>query len=63
MLSSNIVTRGTARFGLPQPISIAPSALKTTASLITTLPVRSTPIKEGDVLLDRVRPARLRAAR
>jgi hypothetical protein len=51
VLSSNVVTRGTARFGLPQPISLAPSALKATASLITTLPVRSTPIKEGDVLL------------
>jgi hypothetical protein len=51
VLSSNVVTRGTARFGLPQPISIPPSALKTTTSLVTTLPVRSTPIKEGDVLL------------
>jgi peptidoglycan hydrolase-like protein with peptidoglycan-binding domain len=51
VLSSNVVTRGTARFGLPQPISLAPSALKATTSLITTLPVRSTPIKEGDVLL------------
>ena len=28
VLSSNVVTRGTARLGLPQPISIAPSALK-----------------------------------
>jgi peptidoglycan hydrolase-like protein with peptidoglycan-binding domain len=51
VLSSNVVTRGTARFGLPQPISIAPSALKTTPGLITTLPIRSAPIKEGDVML------------
>jgi hypothetical protein len=51
VLNSNVVTRGTARFGLPQPISIAPSVLKPTPSLITTLPVRSTPIKEGDALL------------
>ena len=29
VLSSNIVTRGTARFGLPQPLAIAPSAAPT----------------------------------
>jgi peptidoglycan hydrolase-like protein with peptidoglycan-binding domain len=51
VLSSNVVTRGTARFGLPQPISIAPSVLKTTPGLITTLPIRNKPIEEGDVLL------------
>jgi hypothetical protein len=51
VLSSNIVTRGTARFGLPQPISIAPSALKAGAGLIATLPLLNTQFKEGDVLL------------
>ncbi len=51
VLSSDIVTRGTARFGLPQPISIAPSALKTKTSLITTLPLRNTQFNEGGVLL------------
>ena len=51
VLSSDIVTRGTARFGLPQPISIAPSVLKPSASLITTLPRRNTQIGEGDVML------------
>jgi peptidoglycan hydrolase-like protein with peptidoglycan-binding domain len=51
VLSSSIVTRGTARFGLPQPISIAPSTLKAKAGLITTLPLRNTQVKEGDVLL------------
>ena len=52
VLSSNIVTRGTARFGLPQPISIAPSALKAnTQVLITTLPTRNTQFEEGDVML------------
>ena len=46
------MTRGTARFGLPQPISIAPSALKADATvLITTLPARNTQFKEGDVML------------
>ncbi len=51
VLSSNIVTRGTARFGLPQPISIVPSALKAKAGLITTLPVRNTQLPEGGVML------------
>ena len=51
VLSSNIVTRGTARFGLPQPISIVPSALKAKAGLITTLPLRNTQLREGGVML------------
>src|SRR5919106_129273 len=52
VLSSNVVTRGTARFGLPQPISIAPSVLKAdTTVLITTLPARNAQFKEGDVML------------
>jgi len=51
VLSSDIVTRGTARFGLPQPISIAPSALKPDAGVITALPARNTQLNEGDVLL------------
>ncbi|MGH8603007.1 MAG: peptidoglycan-binding domain-containing protein, partial [Gammaproteobacteria bacterium] len=52
VLSSNIVTRGTARFGLPQPISLAPSVLKANAAgLITTLPLLNTQFKEGDVML------------
>lgn len=51
VLTSDIVTRGTARFGLPQPISIAPSALKAGAGVITTLPLRNTQFNEGDVML------------
>jgi peptidoglycan hydrolase-like protein with peptidoglycan-binding domain len=51
VLSSNIVTRGTARFGLPQSISIAPSALKTDAGLIATLPLPNTQFEEGAVML------------
>jgi peptidoglycan hydrolase-like protein with peptidoglycan-binding domain len=51
VLSSNIVTRGTARFGLPHPISIAPSPLKPNkAGFITTLPTRNTQLREGDVM-------------
>lgn len=51
VLSSDIVTRGTARFGLPQAISIAPSALKTNPGLITVLPLANTPLNERDVML------------
>src|SRR3990167_2423501 len=41
VLGANVVTRGTARLGLPQPVSLAPSVLKAQASLATTLPVRN----------------------
>ena len=51
VLSSNIVTRGTGRFGLPQRISIAPSGLKASPGLIATLPLRNTPLEEGVVML------------
>lgn len=51
MLTSDIVTRGTSRYGLPQSISIVPSALKTNVEIITTLPLRNTQINEGDKLL------------
>ena len=50
-LSTNVVTRGTARFGLPQSIAIAPSGLKANPGLITTLPLPNTQLKEGDVML------------
>jgi hypothetical protein len=51
MLSSNVVTRGTARLGLPQPISMVPSALKAGAGLIATLPKPNIQFEEGDVAL------------
>lgn len=51
VLSANIVTRGTARFGLPQRISIAPSVLKPNPGLIATLPLRNTQLEEGAVML------------
>ena len=50
VLSANIVTRGTARFGLPQKVSIAPSALKPNPGLIATLPARNTQLAEGSVM-------------
>jgi peptidoglycan hydrolase-like protein with peptidoglycan-binding domain len=51
VLTSNIVTRGTARYGLPQSVSIAPSTLKPAIGVITTLPLRNTQLNEGDVML------------
>jgi hypothetical protein len=51
VLTSDVITRGTARFGLPQSISLAPSPLKSEAGVITTLPARGDQLKEGDVLL------------
>ena len=51
VLTSDVITRGTARFGLPQSISLAPSPLKSEAAVITTLPARGNQLKEGDVLL------------
>src|SRR5689334_5736672 len=51
VLSADVVTRGTARYGLPQPISLAPSPLKAGAGVVTTLPLRNTQLHEGDVVL------------
>lgn len=51
VLSSDVVTRGTVRFGLPQPLSVAPSALKGSAGLVTTVPLRNAQFNEGDVIL------------
>src|SRR5262245_15198916 len=51
VLSSDVVTRGTVRFGLPQPISIAPSTIKGAVGLIATLPRPSTVFQEGEVIL------------
>ena len=50
-LTSDVITRGTARFGLPQSISLAPSPLKSEAGVITTVPARGNQLKEGDILL------------
>jgi hypothetical protein len=51
VLSSNVVTRGTGRFGLPQRIAIAPSLLKASPGLIASLPLRNAQLEEGAVML------------
>ena len=50
VLSSDIITRGTARFGLPQSISIVPSGLKPDTGVIATLPLRNTQLNEGEAM-------------
>ena len=51
VLTSDIVTRGTARYGLPKALALAPSALKIQSGVITTLPARGDQVEEGDLLL------------
>jgi peptidoglycan hydrolase-like protein with peptidoglycan-binding domain len=50
VLTADIVSRGTARFGQPQSIALAPSALKLDTGIITSLPSPGSQIEEGDVL-------------
>jgi len=51
VLSTDVVTRGTVRFGLPQPISIAPSTVKGAIGLISSLPRPNTQFGEGEVIM------------
>lgn len=51
VLSSDVVTRGTIRFGLPQPISVAPSTVKGGVGLISKLPRPNTGFQEGEIIL------------
>lgn len=51
VLSTDIVTRGIARFGSPQKLSVAPSALHADNGLVATLPLPGAILDEGDVAL------------
>ncbi len=51
VLTADVVTRGAARFGLPQLLSLAPSGLKSAPGVITNLPPRAAQLAEGDSLL------------
>jgi peptidoglycan hydrolase-like protein with peptidoglycan-binding domain len=51
VLSADVVTRGTVRFGLPQPVSLVPSTLKAAPGLLATLPLPNARFDEGDVIL------------
>jgi hypothetical protein len=50
VLSTDIVTRGTARFGSPQQLSLASSGLKTRPGVAARLPAAGTELKEGDLM-------------
>ena len=50
VLSTEVVTRGTGRFGSPQKLSVSVSALKRTAGLVAQLPVAGGQLLEGDVV-------------
>jgi multidrug efflux pump subunit AcrA (membrane-fusion protein) len=48
VLSTDIVTRGTARFGSPQKLSLARSALKPDAGIAAGLPLSGAELREGE---------------
>ncbi len=51
VLSTEVVTRGTGRFGSPQKLSVPASALKPSAGLVAELPVAGAEIIEGGVVV------------
>lgn len=51
LLTSDIVARGTARYGLPKTVTLVPSMRKGAPGIITTLPERGVQLQEGDLLL------------
>ena len=51
VLSSDVVTRGTAHFGVPLSLSIVPSSLKADSGIVTSLPAQNMQLQEGDVVL------------
>ncbi|HEV8575354.1 MAG TPA: peptidoglycan-binding domain-containing protein, partial [Dehalococcoidia bacterium] len=62
VLSTDIITRGTARFGSPQQLALAPSSLKTGSGVAARLPLPGTELREGDsVFLTSGRPVFLLA--
>jgi len=50
VLSTDIITRGTARFGAPQQLSLARSLLKTDAGVAARLPLAGSELREGDLI-------------
>ncbi|MCE7986404.1 MAG: peptidoglycan-binding protein [Caldilinea sp. CFX5] len=50
-LSTVIITRGTARFGASQAISLVPSTIKGEVGVVTTLPARGDQLTEGASIL------------
>ena len=51
VLSTDILTRGTGRFGSPRQLLLATSSLKTDAGVANRLPLAGKELKEGEVVL------------
>ena len=51
LLSTDVVTRGTARFGSAQTLSLTPTALKSGRAVVTRLPEVGDELAEGDVVM------------
>jgi peptidoglycan hydrolase-like protein with peptidoglycan-binding domain len=51
VLSTNVVTRGTGRFGSPQKLTIAPSSLKPNVGIVSQAPLVGAELAEGAVAL------------
>jgi hypothetical protein len=50
-VSTDVVTRGTGRFGTPQTLTTSPSALKPSTSIVTNVPAPGAEITEGGVVM------------
>ena len=50
-LSSDIVVRGTVRYGAPQTVNLAVSLLKKGSNIVTSAPVKGREVREGDVVM------------
>ena len=51
VLSSDVVVRGTVRYGAPQAVLLPVSALRKGRDIVTTAPVKGTELHEGDVAM------------
>ncbi len=51
VLTADIVTRGTGRYGAPREVSVPPTPLAPSPAIVTELPPIGTVVEEGEVLL------------
>ncbi|MDH3302441.1 MAG: peptidoglycan-binding protein [Acidimicrobiia bacterium] len=52
VLTADVVTRGTGRYGTPREVSVAPSPLAPSPAIVTDLPSIGTVVAEGEVLFE-----------
>ena len=60
-LTSDVVARGTVRYGSPQTVTLPASPLKPGTSIVSIAPVKGAALNEGSVALVGLGPARVRA--